>query len=69
MALIGDEWIVDRYRHEPWEKRSPLVTMEVTIKSVPSLTVPFQRPYSLYIPPKTISKVAIVEDQQKSAAP
>jgi hypothetical protein len=62
MALIGDQWIVDSYRHEPWEKRSPSVTIEVTINSVPPQAESFRRRYSLYIPPKTISKVTVVED-------
>jgi hypothetical protein len=64
LVVIGDDWAVDSYRHDPWEKRSPIVTIEITIHSVPSLSPPFTGLYSVYIPPKTLRKVVI--EQQGS---
>jgi len=58
LVVIGDALRVDSYRHDPWEKPSPRVMIEVTIKSVPPLAQSFKRRYSCWIPARAISKVA-----------
>ena len=61
MEIIGDEWSVDSYRHDPWDKPSCSVIVEATIRSTPPLVEPFTRRYSLHLAAKTIGKVSVTE--------
>ena len=61
--IIGDRWEVDQYRHDPFEKPSPIVTISVLVKSVPAAEhgATIER-CAVYIPANTIKRV-VVEDR------
>lgn len=58
--IIGDKWAVDHYRHDPFEKPSPVVTINVMVKSVPAAQhgATIKR-CAVYIPANTIKRVVV----------
>jgi hypothetical protein len=67
LVIVGDEWSVAEFHHEPWQKRSAIVTLEVSIRSTPKLVSPVKRRYSVFLPPSSFL-VAAVEDEVKTSA-
>ena len=63
LVIIGDAWAVDQYRHDPFEKLSPIVTISVMVKSVPAAEHgATTKRCAVYIPANTIKRV-VVEDK------
>ena len=63
LVIIGDGWAVDQYRHDPFERLSPIVTISIMVKSVPAAEHgATTKRCAVYIPANTIKRV-VVEDK------
>jgi len=64
LVIVGDKGSVFRTVHDPYERPSATVTLEVAIRATPALTTHFKRRYQVFIPRKTFT-VATLDDDIK----